>query len=263
MEELKDLFLNCGIYSKKKVDRYDAVNVGHCKSLDLFCPNCKANKTFIPYSVEESYLLGSIVVNSTRTVGAIREVSFKCPTCELKVYYSFYYDGEFLHKLAQYPSLKDVSRDELKQYEKSSQIDKESFKEINKAYECASSGFFVAAYTYLRRVFENLLLNLFKTNQETFEIGLGDFDKLRFDEKLELLKEILAIEDSIYKPLYSLLSEGIHSLSEDECENYFNLLKFILLDILAEQKAKEEKAKNRKNILDLYAKKKAEGKKDD
>ena len=231
------------------------------RSLDLYCNVCKMNKTFVRQSINASSLLGTFGYPNkgagTSYSDAIRLISYSCPTCGSHSFYAFYYDGDYIYKLAQFPSLLDVSRNELKEFNKNALIDEDSYKEIYKAYECASSGFYVAAYTYLRRVYENLFFNLFKKNQSEFTISLDDFIKLKFDNKLELLKGILVIEDAVYKPLYSLLSSGIHSLSEDECQNYYYLLKNILLEILMEQKTKEERKSNHKAILDIYSKIKA------
>lgn len=76
------------------------------------------------------------------------------------------------------------------------------------------------------------------------------------DEKIKTIKPYLPIDDDIYKPLFELLSEGIHGLTEEECAENYGLLKNVLLDILAEFKAKKEKEAKRNEIKQLLAKKK-------
>lgn len=267
MEDLKDFFLKAGVYNKitENYDKFFSLsNSAYVKSLDLYCPKCMCNKTFVRQNVDKSSALGSF--NYQKNGGytyadAITLISYTCPTCGFHVLYAFYYDGNYIHKISQFPSLLDLSRDELKQFDKNSLIDKDNYAEIRKSYECASSGFYVAAYVYLRRVYENLFINLFKENEKDFSISLNDFIKLKFDNKLEMLKDKLAIEDSIYKPLYSLLSSGIHSLSENECQQHYHLLKNILLEILMEQKVQTERQNNHKTILDLYSKIQSKNKK--
>ena len=100
-----------------------------------------------------------------------------------------------------------------------------------------------------------MLLNVFNQNIEEIGITEEEYRKLRSDQKMEKIKPFLAIDEEIYKPLYSLLSAGIHSLTEDECCQEYSLLKSILLDILEEQKAKKEKEKKRREIQELYSKK--------
>lgn len=268
-DKFEKILLKEGVYGQCKITigEFDDFNARReLKSLDLYCPKCKQNKTFVFANQWVSDYMGRErydTPQSTRSIEKLFYLIYACPTCGEKIYYTLYFDEGKMYKLAQYPSLMEVTRDELKEFDKSKLIDDSSYKEVYKAYECASSGFYVAAFTYMRRVYENLLLNLYKENKSEIAVEQGDFERLKFDQKLELLKGYLAIEESIYKPLYSILSEGIHSLPEEECQQYFTLLKLVLLDILAEQKAKKEKAEKRKAMMDLFAEKKAEVSKND
>ena len=228
-------------------------------TLDLFCPYCKDNKTFVYDS--SNYIEGLGKYNHNGYIySSIRSLVYQCPTCKKYLFYLFYYnysENEII-KLAQYPSLYDVSRDNLKKYRKNDLINKESFSQLYKAEECASSGFYIAAYTYMRRVYESLLSSVFSQNIDKIGISEADFKKLRSDEKLNKIKDYLAIDDEIYLPLYKLLSAGIHTLSEEQCCEDYEVLKTILIDILAEQKAKKEKEAKRANIKALYSKRKGE-----
>lgn len=264
-EQLYDLLLNQGVYGKiNSVDfkTFDAVVDGKTMhSLDLYCPTCKADKTFVFNIIRSSDALGTsqIAVQGGWTYRAnIRDLTYVCPTCKKTVYFMLYYDGENIIKLAQYPTLFDVSRDQLKKYQKNQLIDKDSFKEIYKAEICASSGYYVAAYTYMRRVYETMLLSVFDQNKEEIGLTEDNFRKLHSDKKLEAIKDYLAIDDEIYLPLYGLLSAGIHAMTEEQCCEDYNVLKPILLDILAEQKAKKEKESKRKELKELFAKRKGE-----
>lgn len=259
-QEFLTLFDCKGIYGKIKDVSFDDFQKWTSSeapsSLDLHCPKCQENKTFVKGNCDASGIFGNFWRNGWQH--GMRGVVFSCPTCNEQIYYSFLYNNDCVIKLAQYPSLYDVSRDELKKYKKNDLIDKESFAEIYKAEICASENYYIASYTYMRRVYENMLLNVFTHNIEEIGITEEEFRKLRSDEKMERIKPFLAIDEEIYKPLYALLSAGIHSLTEDECCQDYSLLKSILLDILAEQKAKKERELKRKEIQDLYSKKKSE-----
>lgn len=266
ISEIRDLLTIQGVYGKVKditIEEYYSVfeNRKGIGSLDLFCPCCKANKTFVFRKAESSNLLGSglCTMNSFSTwANKIYVLTYECPTCGNLLYYSFYYTNNTIIKLAQYPSLFDVSRDELKKYRNNGLIDAESFDQIYKAEICASESYFVAAYTYMRRVYESMLISVFRQNENEIGITEEEYRKKRSDEKMEIIKPYLAIDEEVYKPLYALLSAGIHSLTEEECCEDYTLLKSILLDILVEQKAKTERAKKRKDIQDLYSKRKSE-----
>ena len=259
--KLYDLLINKGTY--EKVSDVDAtvfeqfVSRSGFSTLDLHCPNCKENKTFVYIDWDYDKGLGQNQKGNEHNIN-MRSLYYKCPTCGQSVFFLFYFDGTSIIKLAQYPSLYDVSRDELKKYQKNQLIDKDSFKEIYKAETCASSGYYVAAYTYMRRVYETMLLSVFDQNKEEIGLTEDDFRKLHSDKKLEAIKDYLAIDDEIYLPLYGLLSAGIHAMTEEQCCEDYNVLKPILLDILAEQKAKKEKESKRKELKELFAKRKGE-----
>lgn len=110
----------------------------------------------------------------------------------------------------------------------------------------------------MRRVYETMLMSVFTNNQESIGISEEDFRRLHSDKKLEAIKDYLAIDDEIYLPLYGLLSAGIHAMTEEQCCEDYVVLKPILLEILAEQKAKQEKADKRKELKELFAKRKGE-----
>ncbi len=259
--KLYGLLMNKGTY--EKVSDVDAsvfeqfVSTSGFRTLDLHCPHCKEAKTFVQTDYNLIDGLGGYRKDGSYRQN-IRSLYYHCPTCNQSIFFLFHFDGNSIIKLAQYPSLYDVCRDELKKYQKNKLIDKNSFNEIYKAETCASSGYYVAAYTYMRRVYETMLMSVFTDNQEAIGISESEFRKLHSDKKLEAIKDYLAIDDEIYLPLYGLLSAGIHAMSEEQCCEDYVVLKPILLEILAEQKAKQEKADKRKELKDLFAKRKGE-----
>lgn len=266
-KEFYDLLTQTGVYGRLKLlDKLDYSSlVGNreiCKSLDLHCPNCKADKTFVRVNQGNMSWLGEFethrVQNAIYHCQNLIHLLYECPTCKQKLFYTLLKNENEVIKLAQYPSLYDVSRDELKKYQKNNLIDNESFSQIYKAELCASSSYYVAAYTYMRRVYETMLLSVFDQNKEEIGITEDAFRKLHSDKKLEAIKDYLAIDDEIYLPLYGLLSAGIHAMTEEQCCEDYKVLKPILLDILAEQKAKKEKESKRKELKELFAKRKDE-----
>ena len=270
--ELKEKFYsfqkNDGLYCKLKGIGFSdylslTCSTDAIKSLDLYCPVCKQEKTFVFQGNVTIELLGRNEYPNgpgKSYCGATRLLSYECPTCGKKLLYAFYHNGSEIVKIAQYPSFYDVSRDELKKYKKNDLIDEESFNQIYKADICASSGYFVAAYTYMRRVYETLMLSVFKQNETNIDVSEEEFKKLGGHDKIQKIRSYLAIDDGIYGPLYSLLSGGIHTYTEEECSDNYAFLKIVLLDVLAEQKAKKERESNRQVILKLYSKMKSEGK---
>ena len=268
-KEFNDFLTQTGVYGKFKLSdemdfNYLYNNREICKSLDLHCPKCKADKTFVRREEHGSRWLGEFKTYATGNVQHICPsliyLLYRCPTCNNNLYFALLKNDNEVIKLAQYPSLYDVSRDELKQYKKNDLVDEESFNQIYKADTCASSGYFVAAYTYMRRVYETLMVSVFKQNESNMGISEEEFKKLGGHEKIQKIREYLAIEEGIYGPLYSLLSGGVHTYTEEECSTNYAFLKMVLLDVLAEQKAKKEREAKRKEILKLHSAMRAEGK---
>lgn len=268
-QEFYDFLTQSGVYGKIKLNDKMDFNALYedkemCKSLDLHCPICKSDKTFIRSDKSFSKWFGDFY---TYEVGHIQYTCenliyllYKCPTCNQNLYFALLKKDNEVIKLAQYPSLYDVSRDEVKQYKKNDLIDEESFNQIYKADICASSGYFVAAYTYMRRVYETLMLSVFKQNESNMDISEEEFKKLGGHEKIQKIRAYLAIEEGIYSPLYSLLSGGVHTYTEEECSTNYSFLKMVLLDVLAEQKAKKEREEKRKEIMKIHSQMKAVGK---
>ena len=98
---------------------------------------------------------------------------------------------------------------------------------------------------YLRRIFEHLLIQA-KTNAGS-AINDEEFDKARVNEKITMLKDHLTSMLTSNPTLYGILSKGIHELSEDDCIEYFPVVKdciFMILDEWEEMRKKAEKEKS-------------------
>lgn len=268
INEICEFIIKNSLYSKieiavdEKIEFFNNTKI--FSGLDIYCPCCNANKTFIYESNHSSNSMGTFKKSDTSTFyyPNIISVVYKCPSCDKKIFVEFMFLDNYMMKIAQYPALCEVSREELKKFQKNKLIDKEYFKEIQKAEVCAGDGYFVAAFTYMRRVFENLIKNIFNDNQQNISVPYEEYMKKRTDEKIKLIKDYLPIDDDVYIPLFSLLSEGIHTLTEDECAENYKLLKSVLLELLVTFKAKKEQEERRKQIKDLLAERKAKLKKD-
>ena len=255
-EKIIDLLQNKGIYSSIKltIEEYKILcnTLNELNSLDLYCLSCKAEKTFVFSLVDGASGYGRILSNS-RIYEYILAITYKCPTCNKKVVFVLVFDNDKLIKIGQYPSLIDVSRNEINKYKKIKLIDEDYFEELKKAEVCACESYYVASFLYLRRVFENLITNIYEDNKEEIEAEREIFSNKTLEDKLKILKPFLAIENEVYKTLYKLLSEGLHNLPEDQCEQNYELLKFILLDILEEQESKKRKKENRSKLHSLIS----------
>lgn len=145
-------------------------------------------------------------------------------------------DENTIMKVGQSPSIYDMNEE----------INNKTFlKELGEEYSayyktaCSLNSFNsnIGAMTYLRRIFEKILLDCFITNQSNIEIEQEEFLKLRMDEKLAKLKSFLPsiIFDNGYNKVYTKVSDGIHNLSEEECDRLFIPLRMAIEEILIEK----------------------------
>lgn len=177
---------------------------------------------------------------------------FSCPICQQIYRSSFtliFHNGElFLIKTGQYYSLRDFNENYTNRLVKDLKS-KELRKEYEEALITHDEGHSVAAYAYMRRVIEKIIFQKF--NEKQRDKSIDDFKQLHFYEKIQYLKNDLPelLQD---KKIYDLSSAGIHTLTEDECESYFPILKqTVELILIDEAKQRKEKLLRKQLTNDL------------
>ena len=175
-------------------------------------------------------------------VGGYCSFVMECARKHTPIYFAFFFDKEksTLQKIGQYPSLATFEelnvRNEFKKI-----IQDEDANDLSKAIGLHAHGIGAGALVYLRRVFENIIFQTWAACKDTIGIPEDDFKQKRMNEKIEILKDHLPETITQNGNIYGLLSKGIHELDEDTCKNIFPVLKEIILTILEERKALEEK----------------------
>src|SRR3989338_1972533 len=143
-------------------------------------------------------------------------------------------NGDFVLKVGQYLSLADIQFAELgKKY--NNVLDKDSLAEFKRAIGLAAHGIGVGSFVYLRRIFEKLISQTFDAHKDTLGIEEKAFVPTRMEDKVELLKSYLPSQLVVMKSVYSILSKGVHQLSENECLAYFEPLK-LSIELILDQK---------------------------
>ena len=236
-------------------------------SFEGYNPLKKADSTFIiekefkdklashTFSLSESYI---DIIKIFLETGGYRTINVKCKRYNDIFTFSIFYDAEkrLLLKIGQYPSIADFHIYEIKQYDKL--LSNDVLKEFTKAIGLAANGVGIGSFVYLRRIFENLILESFEEAKQEGKVEEETFSRSRMDEKIGLLEDYLPPFLVENKSIYSILSKGIHELDENTCLKYFEFMKVgieIILDQKLEkkkQKEKEEEAK--KSILQLNGK---------
>lgn len=81
-----------------------------------------------------------------------------------------------------------------------------------------------------------------------------NFKKKRMDDKIGFLKDYIPDFLFQHKKIYSVLSKGLHEMSEEECLKYFDVLKNGIIVIIEEENRKEEEKKSKERLSDAINK---------
>jgi hypothetical protein len=143
----------------------------------------------------------------------------------------------WIQKVGQYPSAADLYSAEIKRYRKV--LTPEDYNDLRRAVGLSAHG--IGAFVYLRRIFERLIEEAHQTARQASAWDEGRFQQSRMPEKIGLLALYLPGFLVENKSLYSILSKGLHELSEDECLQYFSIVQHGIELILEERIATKEK----------------------
>jgi hypothetical protein len=142
-------------------------------------------------------------------------------------------------KLGQKPSYADIVTQQ--DAERTKTLDPQDRREYNRAVGLAAHDAGIGAYAYLRRIFERLIWSQFETHKA--ENGWSDveFKRKRMDEKITSLKPYLPELLVKNSGAYGILSDGLHNLSEQDCLNFFPMLRTGILLILQQDIERKER----------------------
>ncbi|MBO9465479.1 hypothetical protein J7443_09590 [Tropicibacter sp. R15_0] len=215
-------------------------------TVDGHCPACRKETTFHCGNAtmdlanthsEEFYIMQNFTGYSAVNMSCAREKSHK-------IWLWVFLSKTSAIKVGQSPSLADIANDEASTYR--SILQKDDAAELHKAIGLAAHGVGIGSFVYLRRIFERLIYSRFEAFKEEEGWQEDDFKHLKMDEKVCFLQG--HIPDFLFenRRLYSILSKGIHELSEDRCLQAFEPIKLSIKIILEEDKKKKEELELRK-----------------
>jgi hypothetical protein len=263
-------------YPLQGVNEIDLVNLlyfisdeetyNHLKIIDSYCPICKKDTTFNSEASDKEELSTLLIKagmcsgyrESNKEITLIQELEkkglfirkFNCPRKPADSAHNqiflFRVIGATLIKVGQHPTLADLVKEEIKKYRK---ISNEIYSELNRAIGLSAHGVGIGAFVYLRRIIEKHIVSP-KINELLVEgkISNEELSKSDFKEKIKLAKDKLSPFLVENKKIYSILSKGIHELEEEECKEYFPVLRTSIEIILDEQIEKNEKEQKSKLI---------------
>lgn len=179
-----------------------------------------------------------------------------------ELYFLIFLEKNRLQKIGQIPSLADLNLSDVKKYAKV--LEKKYFQELTKAIGLVAHGVGVGSFVYLRRIFELLIEEAHQLATSHSDWNEDLYCNARVNEKIGLLRTELPdflVENTA---IYSILSKGIHELTEQECLAAFPVMKLgiemILDDKLAKREKIEKQAQATKAIQELQSKHSAKAK---
>lgn len=195
------------------------------ESFEGFNPQKKENSTFnVLNPIKESLAFGGVyaVQAMCRRYGSIF------------YFYIIWQPGDnILTKIGQFPSVADFHIGEIKRFKKV--LPHEKLTEFTKAIGLSAVNVGIGSYVYLRRIWEYLIEEAYQNGKEHLSTTEADYRKMRWDEKIDLLKDLLPSFLTENKIIYGILSKGIHELDEQSCLAYFTTLRLAIEEILEEK----------------------------
>lgn len=273
----ENFFLKTNLYEKFKIDRDNENDIDRVIEIEFFneaiscyCPECKVNRTFRndliknktlstkttphnyfnEYHDEEYDKLEEVrpIINFMKEIEMTENrtftLEFYCThNHDHRIYFTFTVQDSFIQKSGQFPTLLDLEDNtEINKYKK--ELGSNEGRNYHKAIGLASHGVGAGSYVYLRRIFEGFIYEAKDKAIKDGVIAEDDFVPKKMNERIELLRDYLPIILVEHKEYYSVVSKGIHELSEDECLKHFNILKMgieVILDEKIEARKREEK----------------------
>lgn len=147
-----------------------------------------------------------------------------------------------IQKIGQQPSYGDLHIAQVKKY--THVLSDAQLGELTRAIGLASHDVGVGAYVYLRRIFEMLVEDAHQVAMTDAEWNDDEYQHSRMGERISLLKAHLPTFLVEHQGMYSLLSKGIHELSEEDCLKHFETLRIgieLILDERLEQRERVRK----------------------
>lgn len=248
----KDILEHSPLYRKVKIENI-AITADNLPkpNINMHCPTCKSNQTFSMINeYHENYSYANVP-----TGGGIFRLVYLCMHC--RSFHRFFFvrvneDHQWLIKVGQYPAW-DISI--AKDIEKLLSDNAEYYK---KGLICESQGYGIAAFAYYRRVVEEIIGELLEEIKDL----LIDNERDKFIEALEQTKSTIVAQEKIalvkdllppiLRPegmnplsnLHSILSEGLHGLSDEDCLEYAIAIREVLIFLVNQVAASKQSSKD-------------------
>lgn len=243
---VENLFLILSLYNPIKFTEEDVESIGefffntNLIQFDSFCVECKKESTFkldkrvLGRKVEFNPFYGQEhLKNELNGFATPFQITFSCQRNNIHKYsFSFRITDFEITKVGQFPSAASIESHTIQKYKK---ILSEDYRDFSKAIGLFSHSIGAGSFVYLRRIFENLIEDKHLEASQELNWNEEAFLRSKMDEKIKLLTKFLPSILVENRKVYSILSKGIHDLTEKECLSLFPKIKLAIELILDEK----------------------------
>lgn len=270
---IDEFYINTSLYDKFPITNADKEIVFnliyYSGTIDCYCPSCGQISVFqadnnrptqrhsaamsdFPISNPKQWNID--IENSTFQV----RKTFKCVrNSQHSLTFYINISDKTLQKIGQIPSIADLNSFGITKFKKI--LGNDLYAEFNRGIGLFSHGVGVGSFVYLRRIIENFIIKpAYDNAKQSIDWDDEEFQKLRVTERIKKLKDFLPEFLVQNSTLYSIVSKGIHELTEEECNEYFPVLRecmeYVLTEIQAQKETEDKKKALAKKIGDIAGK---------
>jgi hypothetical protein len=252
-ENVSDVLTKAQLYQTFILDKEEDIDKLHNflfseSKYDCYCIKCSKETTFQIVINSTPKIIGGKIIREPNLVRlqGVHVIISKCLRDSThRMLHVFYGKDTTVIKIGQFPSTADITNQESKKYRKI--LGDEKYREFSKAIGLASHGIGIGSFIYLRRILEGLIEEAHNVAKEAApEWDEEEYRQARVTDKIAMLKEYLPKFLVDNKGMYSILSKGVHELSEAECIEFFPAMQIgieLILDERIETLEREEKLK--------------------
>ncbi len=243
------------------------------ESINMFCGECKNNQTFNYNNVvfNEANILEKIKspqsgfdrISHKDEIDGILTLKYICTHCHkfLRNFILKIYNNGKIEKVGQHPPLDIIIPKEIKSLDKK---DIEIIYQRGKISE--NQGYGIGAFAYYRRVVELCIDDLIdelkeiipEEKKKEYEDVVQKLKKEKIAEnRINLIKDTIvdtSIDGNPLGKIYEISSIGIHDLSDEECLDYADSLRTLLIYVIDEISREKNKKDGLKKAINKIEK---------
>lgn len=247
-KDIIDLFLRKPLYKKIEgnqdyVNAVDAIIDGlGSVDFDNYCIFCDRTTPWTVRKYNPKTTGGGVGSPGPRYVQPslpkIRVVHAVCMRRQHFYTYVLHVEDGVIQKIGQKPSMADIALQELKTIPG---INSEDRSELGRALGLFAHDTPLGAFVYLRRVFERMIARAHEGHKTKFG-DVQSWNELRMGERIAALADELPEVVRSNSGVWSLLSKGIHELSDEDAQALFPLVREVIFEMLSEEERHRQAA---------------------